>query len=141
MSQPENTASPYYPWQSKIWQQFCLAKKNNHLPHALLLQGAEDTGKKRFANSIVKSLLCEKNHESSEQGACEACHQCRSCKTYEAKSNPDYFDIDLIEDKQQISIDQIAEQSGFGSAMNLRHHFGQVLGISPSHYRRQFLQV
>ncbi len=38
------------------------------------------------------------------------------------------------------SIDQIAEQSGFGTAMNLRHHFSQVLGVSPSHYRRQFLQ-
>ena len=39
-----------------------------------------------------------------------------------------------------ISIDQIAEQSGFGTAMNLRHHFSQVLGVSPSHYRRQFMQ-
>jgi AraC family transcriptional activator FtrA len=44
-------------------------------------------------------------------------------------------------ESSQISIDQIADQSGFGSAMNLRHHFGQVLGVSPSHYRRQFLQA
>ncbi len=44
-------------------------------------------------------------------------------------------------ENSQISIDQIAEQSGFGSAMNLRHHFGQNLGVSPSHYRRQFLQA
>jgi AraC family transcriptional activator FtrA len=44
-------------------------------------------------------------------------------------------------ENSQISIDQIAEKSGFGSAMNLRHHFGQILGVSPSHYRRQFLQI
>lgn len=44
-------------------------------------------------------------------------------------------------ENSQVNIDQVAEQSGFGSAMNLRHHFGQVLGVSPSHYRRQFLQA
>ena len=44
-------------------------------------------------------------------------------------------------ESSEISIDQIADQSGFGSAMNLRHHFGQVLGVSPSHYRRQFLRA
>ena len=36
------------------------------------------------------------------------------------------------------SIEQVAEKSGFGSAMNLRHHFSQVLRVSPSDYRRQF---
>lgn len=116
MSDPENTTSPYYPWQTHIWQQFCLAKQNNHLPHALLLQGGEHTGKLKFTNSIVKSLLCENNTEvenMNEQSTCEACHQCRSCKTYGAGSNPDYLLIDLIEDKQQISIDQIRAMNAF----------------------------
>ena len=51
--------------------------------------------------------------------------------------------IDLARDhleSSQVSIDNVAEQSGFGTAMNLRHHFGQVLGVSPSHYRQQFLK-
>ena len=48
------------------------------------------------------------------------------------------FARELLE-SSQIGIDQVAEQSGFGSAMNLRHHFGRILGISPTHYRRQFL--
>jgi len=116
MSQLGNTASPYYLWQTKIWQQFCLAKKSNHLPHALLLQGAENTGKLKFANSVVKSLLCEaqdKQDQPDEQDNCVACHQCRSCKTYAANSNPDYLHIDLIEDKQQISIDQIRAMNVF----------------------------
>jgi len=51
--------------------------------------------------------------------------------------------IDLAREyleSSKVSIDQIAEQSGFGTAMNLRHHFGQVLGVTPSHYRNQFLK-
>lgn len=42
-------------------------------------------------------------------------------------------------ESSKASIEEIAEKSGFGSAMNLRHHFSLVLGVSPSRYRRQFL--
>lgn len=43
-------------------------------------------------------------------------------------------------ENSQTDMEQIAMQSGFGSAMNLRHHFSQVLGVSPTHYRNQFGQ-
>ena len=43
-------------------------------------------------------------------------------------------------ENSQTDMEQIAAQSGFGSAMNLRHHFSQVLGVSPTHYRNQFMQ-
>jgi transcriptional regulator GlxA family with amidase domain len=36
------------------------------------------------------------------------------------------------------SIDDVAERSGFGSAVSLRQHFASALGTSPSAYRRQF---
>lgn len=36
------------------------------------------------------------------------------------------------------SIEQIAAESGFGSAENLRHHFRQQLHTSPAAYRRRF---
>lgn len=39
-----------------------------------------------------------------------------------------------------IDMEQIALKTGFGSAMNLRHHFRQVLKVSPTHYRNQFIQ-
>ena len=42
-------------------------------------------------------------------------------------------------ESSQATIEHIAEQTGFGSAMNLRHHFNHVLGISPTHYRNQYL--
>ena len=36
------------------------------------------------------------------------------------------------------SIEQIATESGLGSATNLRIQFRQVLGTSPTSYRRAF---
>ncbi|MFC6355708.1 GlxA family transcriptional regulator [Luethyella okanaganae] len=38
----------------------------------------------------------------------------------------------------RLSIDQVAEQAGFGSAFTLRDHFRASLGTSPSRYRRSF---
>lgn len=38
----------------------------------------------------------------------------------------------------QRSIEQIALDAGFGSAVSLRQHFAAVLGTSPSRYRREF---
>jgi transcriptional regulator GlxA family with amidase domain len=37
-----------------------------------------------------------------------------------------------------LSIEQIAAQVGFGSAVVLREHFGNVVGTSPLTYRRAF---
>lgn len=39
---------------------------------------------------------------------------------------------------EALSIDQIAQQSGFTTAMSLRHHFRKSLGISPKRYREKF---
>ena len=39
---------------------------------------------------------------------------------------------------RQTSIDEIALKTGFGSALNLRHHFSKTLGITPTKYRNQF---
>lgn len=36
------------------------------------------------------------------------------------------------------SMEAIAQRSGFESAMNMRHHFRRIFGISPSQYQAQF---
>ena len=38
----------------------------------------------------------------------------------------------------ELDVDRVAEQSGFGSAAALRHHFGGRVGTSPQRYRRTF---
>ncbi|WP_207906782.1 transcriptional regulator FtrA [Luteibacter rhizovicinus] len=37
-----------------------------------------------------------------------------------------------------LSMDRIAQQSGFGTSMTLRHHFRERLGASPTSYRARF---
>jgi AraC family transcriptional activator FtrA len=39
------------------------------------------------------------------------------------------------------SIDHIATEAGFGTAVTLRHHFQRILGTSPTAYREQFRQA
>lgn len=43
----------------------------------------------------------------------------------------------LLESTQQ-NVDVVAHNSGFETAMALRHNFRKYLGLSPSHYRKQF---
>ncbi|MGS4679906.1 transcriptional regulator FtrA [Enterobacter soli] len=41
-------------------------------------------------------------------------------------------------ENSRLSIDSIAEQTGFGQAATLRHHFRQHFALSPAQYRKQF---
>jgi AraC family transcriptional regulator, transcriptional activator FtrA len=43
----------------------------------------------------------------------------------------------LLEDTQ-LSVEEVAEESGFGSAALLRHHFNKIVGVPPKNYRRTF---
>lgn len=43
-----------------------------------------------------------------------------------------------ILETSDLSIDQVADRSGLGSAANLRKHFKRVLGTTPSSYRSTF---
>ena len=36
------------------------------------------------------------------------------------------------------SVEEVAERCGFGSSLNLRHHFTRAVHLSPSAYRRRF---
>lgn len=42
-------------------------------------------------------------------------------------------------ESSRLSIDSIAEQTGFGQAATLRHHFRQHFALSPAQYRKQFV--
>ncbi len=111
MTKPiESTRNGLYPWHEQSWQHFIKARQSSHLPHALLFSGEENTGKRGFADKIIKSLLCEAPQLANAQGACNQCH---GCKTYDSSANPDYLHIDLLDDKQQIVVDQIRAMNAF----------------------------
>ncbi len=44
-------------------------------------------------------------------------------------------------ENSKLSIDSIAEQTGFGQAATLRHHFRQHYALSPARYRKQFART
>ena len=44
-------------------------------------------------------------------------------------------------EETELSVDEVAVRSGFGTAAGLRHHFAPVVGSSPSSYRRTFSQT
>jgi transcriptional regulator GlxA family with amidase domain len=46
--------------------------------------------------------------------------------------------VQFLLETTRLSVERIAAEAGFGSASVLREHFGTVLGISPTAYRRSF---
>lgn len=94
-------------WHKKSWDRYIAARKQQKLPHAMLITGEQGIGKSLFAERLVKTLLCTDNKTD------EACGKCQSCKTYESQSNPDFLKIDLLEDKTQITVDQIRSMNDF----------------------------
>lgn len=96
-----------FPWHQQSWNKFSDARTRNHLPHALLITGAEGIGKLEFAKRLVKSLLCFNPINN------QFCDQCNGCKTYDSVSNPDYLELQVAEDKKQISVDQVRAMAKF----------------------------
>lgn len=73
-----------YPWQKEQWERVMQLKQRQRLPHALLLHGAEGTGKNTFARSLAYSLLCR---QPAEDGT--ACGLCDKCQLLKAGTHPD----------------------------------------------------
>ena len=105
----DNSSDQAYSWHKKTWQQFTQARSQDHLPHAILLSGEKGIAKLSLARRMAKALICINN----ESGEGDACNECQSCKTYESEANPDFTQISLLEDKQQINVDQIRALSEF----------------------------
>jgi len=90
------------PWHETAVAQLQSAWRASHLPHALLLQGADGLGKKSLAKWLACAVLCERSHTTLQH-----CGECANCKLTTAGSHPDLLWIAPEEDKQQISVDQI----------------------------------
>ena len=115
-----------YPWQQSSWETLSKGRRQNHMPHALLLAGPEYCGKLDFAKSLAKSLLCESRDSTTQL----ACNQCKSCSLYEAGSHPDFTSVQLAEKKSQIVVDQIRQLNGF-VYLSRSYEGSRVVIISP----------
>lgn len=93
----------FYPWQAAQWQSIAQLISAERLPHAILISGAEGSGKTDFALALAAYLLCE------QPSATSACGQCNACQLLQAGSQPDLKRISPEEEKRQIRVDQVRE--------------------------------
>tara|TARA_B100000902_G_scaffold352627_1_gene363485 strand:- start:140 stop:1069 length:930 start_codon:yes stop_codon:yes gene_type:complete len=93
----------------EIFNQLSALYKNDNLPNNILLSGEKGVGKSTLAYHLINFVLsenedysydCEKNKISSEN---------KSYKLIQNKSNPNFYLIDVLDDKKNIDINQIRE--------------------------------
>ena len=113
-----------YPWHAVQWRELDVLLQAGTLPHALLLTGAPDIGKFRFARAFAGLVLC-----AAPRGS--ACGRCRSCLLLAAGSHPDLVLIQPEEQGKAIRIDAIRELREFCAG---RPHQGgwRVILIEPA---------
>lgn len=114
------------PWHDQQWQQLQLAKTNDRLPHALLLEGPDGIGLNHFAQCLARNLLCNA-HQPNDI----ACGNCKACHLLQAESHPDLQNIGPEEDGKQIKVEQIRRLIEF---INLTSQYGQykIVIIDPA---------
>jgi len=76
-------------------------KASNH--HAYIFEGPKGIGKKSFTLEVAKGFLC------NSKPNIEICNECQSCHLFDESNHPDYYPITTIEEKKQISINQVRE--------------------------------
>ena len=114
------------PWQHTIFQQLQQCRRENRLPHAILLSGPAGIGKQALAEAFALSLLCESPH--TDGTACGACHACAMLR---AGSHPDLHRIGPEDISKNIRIDQIR---ALIETLSLRSHYGRhkVVILNPA---------
>jgi len=113
-----------YPWQQAQWQSLLAERKQNRLPHALLLTGQRGLGKVDFAHVLAKAILCEKDSDF-------ACDQCRSCRLFDVGSHPDFLNLSIEEKSKAIKVDQIRKLIAKLNQTSQRNGY-QVVIIDPA---------
>lgn len=71
-----------HPWNEPVFE--ALKRRVERLPHALLVHGAQGSGKLALAERIVQFLLCE-----TAEAARKPCGTCDGCRWFIAGSHPD----------------------------------------------------
>jgi DNA polymerase-3 subunit delta' len=103
------------PWHQSQWQQFVLARKNDRIPHALLLAGPYGIGLNEFSEVMVAGLFCRTPLENFLP-----CGNCKSCELFKTRNHPDIYRIEPEEEGKQIKVEQIRELIEF---INLKSQY------------------
>ncbi|WP_238696358.1 DNA polymerase III subunit delta' [Thiomicrorhabdus sediminis] len=93
------TSENLYPWLQPVWQRW--QQMQTRLGHAYLLSGPKGIGVEQFVELAVMSLMC--------QNGSQACGNCANCHLLETHQHPDYFVLRRLEEKKEITVDQVRE--------------------------------
>lgn len=91
------------PWLDEPWSRFLAMRRDDRMPHALLIAGVAGLGKRDLAARIVAQMLCE-----APMGD-DACGSCRSCTWRAAGTHPDYLPMGPEEGSDVVKVDQIRD--------------------------------
>jgi DNA polymerase-3 subunit delta' len=75
-----------HPWNRAAVER--LVRRGATLPHALLAQGPDGTGKRAFVAHAAAALLCEAPRDG------HACNNCRNCRLLAACAHPDFHVVE-----------------------------------------------
>ncbi len=82
-------------------EMFRRALQRNRLCHSYLFAGAPGIGKKLFALTLARTLLCQQ----SEPTDLSACEECAACRQVLAGTHPDLYLVSCPEGKSELTID------------------------------------
>ncbi|NQZ83819.1 MAG: DNA polymerase III subunit delta' [Colwellia sp.] len=96
-----------------LQEQYQLSEQiaNNKLPHALLINGVQGSGKYELANWLINVLLCQTPQLLNNNTPILPCGHCKTCRLYHSSTYPDH--ISVVSDKATIGVDSIRKVSQF----------------------------
>jgi len=109
----------------EIFNQLYKLYKKNNLPNKILLSGEKGIGKSTLAYHLINFVLSEDEDHAYDIENNKINSDNKSYKLVQNKSNPNFYLIDLAEDKKKIDINQIRELiiNLNKSSFNLKNRF------------------
>lgn len=89
------------PWLEPTTHQLDRSIESGRFGHAPLISGPPGTGKRALADWLALRLLCLDPKDG------HACGQCKSCALSDSGTHPDFFRLDILEDKTVILVEQV----------------------------------
>ena len=93
----------------EIFNQLTKLSKNDTLPNKILLSGEKGIGKSTLAYHLINFVLSENEEHTYDFENNKINPDNKSYKLILNKSNPNFYLIDVLEEKKNIDINQIRE--------------------------------
>jgi DNA polymerase-3 subunit delta' len=90
------------PWHKEHWSRLAQLRRQERLPHALLLRGPAGLGKSLLAERLARAWVCPRPLDDGR-----GCGDCPSCHQAEAGTHPDVLHIAPEEPGRPIKIDAV----------------------------------